>query len=184
MGLPEPVPSPHVDKLLVPARVMLPGPEHVGGFFALAPATPFRDGPESLLELLNGGSRVVPFIRAADEAVLLLSRDTIDWIEVDAHVDPAWVRPATFMVTREEHVQVRMLDGRKIEGRVSMELPEHLNRISDYLNLPEDFFPLATRAGTMLINKARLTGSGAPESASALRAGGRGIREVARRPIV
>jgi hypothetical protein len=135
---------------------MLPGSEHQAGTFALMPASPFRDGPESLLELLNANSHVVPFIRAADEAVILLSRATIDWVEVDGGVDPAWVRPTNFMVTREEQVQVRMLDGRKIEGRVSMELPEHLNRISDFLNTPEDFFPLATRVCTVLINKSRI----------------------------
>ena len=157
VGLPEPIPQSYVDKLLVPVRVMLPGPEHLGGCFALAPATPFRDGPEPLLELLNARSRVVPFIRAADAAVMLLSRETIDWVEVEVHVDPAWVRPATYMITREEHVQVRMLDGRKVEGRVSMELPENLNRISDFLNQDDDFFPLTTRAGTMLINKARIS---------------------------
>ena len=88
--------------------------------------------------------------------MLLLSRDTIDWVEVEPRVDPAWVRPASFIVTRDEHVQVRTLDGRKIEGRVSMELPEHLNRISDFLNLPEAYFALVTRAGTLLINKSRV----------------------------
>jgi hypothetical protein len=156
MGLPERVPGAYVDKLLVAVRVMLPGPEHLAGTFALTPASPFRDGPESLLELFNSDWRVVPFIRAADDAVMLLSRDTIEWVEVDSQVEPTWVRPATYLVTREEHVQVRMLDGRKVEGLVTMELPEHLNRISDFLNTHEDFFPLTTRACTMLINKSRI----------------------------
>ena len=156
MGLPESVPANYVGKLLIPVRIMLPGPEQLAGTFALTPASPFRDGPESLLELLNAGSRVVPFLLPTDNAVILLSRSSIDWVEVSAEVEPDRVRPATFMVTREEHVQVRMLDGRKVEGRVSMELPEHQNRISDFLNTPEDFFPLVTHAGTMLINKSRI----------------------------
>jgi hypothetical protein len=37
-----------------------------------------------------------------------------------------------------------------------MELPEHLNRISDFINQTDDFFPLATRSGVLLINKARI----------------------------
>ncbi len=157
MSLPEPLgPQPYVDKLLVAACVMLPGPEPVEGAFALSPASRLRDGPESLLELLNGEARVVPFIRAADEVVLLLARDAIDWVDVGPRVDRSRVRPVTFMITREEHVQVRLLDGRKVEGRLAMELPEHLNRVSDFLNQPEDFFALTARAGTMLINKSRV----------------------------
>jgi len=52
MGHPESIPSAHVDKLLLPARVILPGLEQLVGSFALLPASPFRDGPESLLELV------------------------------------------------------------------------------------------------------------------------------------
>ena len=149
----------YVEKLLVPARVALPGPEQVSGAFALSANSPLRPGPEPLLDLLNAPTRVVPFIRTADEVVLLLSRIAIDWVEVDRTVDPAWVRAASIVAAREEHVQVRMLDGRRIEGVVGMDLPEHLNRISDFLNLPEDFFSLATRSGIVLVNKARISGA-------------------------
>ena len=156
MGLPEHIPPSYLDKLLVPARVMLPGSGPLDGWFALSPATPFREGPESLLELLNSGVRVVPFIRDADDVVVLLSRDTIEWVEVGSEVDPAWVRPGSFIVTREEQVQVCMAGGQEFGGRVSLELPEHLNRVSDFLNQDDDFFPLAIERGTLLINKARL----------------------------
>ena len=37
-----------------------------------------------------------------------------------------------------------------------MELPEHLNRVSDFLNQLEDFFPLGAERGVLLINKSRL----------------------------
>ena len=156
MGLNERIPAPYIDKLLVPARLMLPGADAVEGSFALSPATPFREGPESLLELLNSETRVVPFIRESDSVVMLLSRLAIEWAEVRRDVDPAWVHPETFIVTREEHVQVRMLGGHELEGSVSMELPDHLNRVSDFLNQAEDFFLLATRRATLLVNKARL----------------------------
>ncbi len=156
MSLNEPVVPSYVEKLLVPARIALPGPEHVAGAFALSANSPFRPGPEPLLDLLNAPTRVVPFIRTGDDVVLLLSRLAIDWVEVDRSVDPAWVRPANIVVAREEHVQVRMLDGRRIEGIVAMDLPDHLNRISDFLNLPEDFTPLVTRSGIILVNKSRI----------------------------
>ena len=37
-----------------------------------------------------------------------------------------------------------------------MELPEDLNRASDFLNGDGDFYPLMTRDGTVLINKTRV----------------------------
>ena len=148
-----------VDKVMLPARVLMPGLEQLIGSFALSPASPHHDGPESLLELLNAPSRVVPIIRESDEAVVLVSRLSIDWVEVGADAAPELIRPRNYMVTREEHVQVRLLNGRLVEGRVTMELPEHLNRVSDFLNLPEDFFPLATRSCTMLFNKTRIAGA-------------------------
>ena len=149
----------YIEKLLVPARIALPGPEHVTGAFAVSARSPYRPGPESLLELLNAPARVVPFTRSADDVVLLLSRLAIDWVEVDHRVDPTWVRSTSIVISREEQVQVRLLDGRRIEGLVTMDLPEHLNRISDFLNLPDDFFPLTTRSGIVLVNKSRISGA-------------------------
>ena len=157
MALPERVLPSYVEKIAVPASVVLPGGDRIDGNFALSPAAPFRDGPETLLELLNGTDRVLPFT-LADGTVVLLSRPAIDWVEVEDGLDPSWVRPPTFWITREEEVELRLLDGRKIVGIVAMELPEHLNRISDYLNLPEDFFPVATRDGTRFVNKSRVAG--------------------------
>lgn len=159
MSLHEPASPTYVEKLLVPARVTMPGPEQIAGDFALSAHSPLRPGPEPLLDLLNAPTRVVPFIRRADEGVLLLSRLAIDWVEVERAVDPTWVRAASIVQEREEHVQVRMLDGRRIEGVVAIDLPEHLNRISDFLNLPQDFISLGTRSGLVLVNKCRIAGA-------------------------
>jgi len=158
MAFMDPLAPGYVDKLLVPAYATFPGPERVEGAFTVSARSPLRPGPESLLELLNSPQRMLPFIRSADDVVLLVARLSIDWVEVDPEVPGAHVRPATFLVTREEHVQVRLTDGRLVEGVVSMELPDHLNRISDYLNLDEDFFALTGPSGTVLINKARVQG--------------------------
>ena len=158
MSTPEEAQVPIVEKLMVPAKVMMPGPEQILGTFSLMPVSPSHLGPEALLDLLNAPTRMLPFIRWSDGTTLLLRRLAIDWVEVDGGIDPAWVRPRTFLVTREEHVQVRLIDGRLIEGRVSMELPDDMNRVSDFLNLPEEFFPLATRTGSVIVNKARIWG--------------------------
>jgi hypothetical protein len=51
---------------------------------------------------------------------------------------------------------VRLDGGETLEGVLQMELPEGFNRVSDYLNGPEDFFPLATPDGAYLVNKHRV----------------------------
>jgi len=158
MAQPELIPPSYVDKNLLPVRVVLPAAELIEGVVALSPTSPFRPGPETLLDMLNSGQRVLPVIRNADGAVVLVSRLAIEWIEVDHGVDLDLVRPQPYLVTREERVQVRQLDGRLCEGLVTMELPEHMNRVSDFLNLPEDFFRLETRTGTMVFNKTRIAG--------------------------
>lgn len=147
-----------VKKNHVPARVTQPGMEHLIGTFALAPRARSHEGPETLLELLNSPLRVIPFVRAADDAVLLLTRLGIDWVEADADVEPSWIRPRNAVVTREERVQIRLAEGRRIEGLLQVVLPEHLNRASDFLNTGDDFFPLITPNATVLVNKARVTG--------------------------
>lgn len=147
-----------VEKIRVPVRVHQAGAEKLQGWFALGPLARFHDGPETLLELLNTPGRVLPFVREPDEAVLLLNRLAILWVEAGADVEPDWIRPRSFSITREERVQVRFEDGRRIEGLLQMELPEDMNRASDYLNAAEDFFPLVTPGATAIIHKARVSG--------------------------
>jgi hypothetical protein len=149
--------QPFIEKIRVPVRVHQSGIEKIQGWFALGPQARFHDGPETLLELLNSPARVIPFVRAADEAVLLVQRQAILWVEAAAEVDPGWIRPPSFSVAREERVQVFFDDGRRMEGLLQMDLPEEMNRASDYLNGVDDFFPLITPGATAIIHKSRLS---------------------------
>ncbi len=148
----------YIEKIQVPVRVVQPGAENISGYFAVAPQAEQHDGPESVLDLLNAPTRMLPFVRAADGTVLLVSRLGIDWIEADASVEQALVRPRSYLVTREERVQVRLGNGRRIEGLLQMELPEQYNRASDFLNSAEDFFALLTPGTTVLVNKVHVSG--------------------------
>jgi hypothetical protein len=144
----------YIEKLRVTVRVSRGGEPAVEGIFSLSPHSARHAGPESLLELLDPPAGFLPFERIADEAVLLLSRPDITWVMAGTEVDPELVRPRTFRFTREERVRVCLRGGESLDGLIQMELPESLNRVSDYLNGPERFFPLATRQGTFLVNKA------------------------------
>lgn len=146
----------YVEKLRVAASVSLPGREPIGGYFALAPQAEFRLGPETLLERLNTHDRVVPFIRREDEATCLVARLTMEWVQAARDVDPLLVRPPSVLVAREEWVRLRFQGGAEVEGLLELELPETLNRATDFLNAPADFFPLLRRDGILLVNKHRL----------------------------
>jgi hypothetical protein len=143
----------YVHKLKVGARLQQPGEEPLDGFLSLAPTMRFREGPETLLERLNALDRVIPFHLRADQAVLLVNRVEIAWVAAGPGVGPERICPASYRVTREERVRLRLRDGTDLEGLLRMEMPEWYNRASDFMNADEDFFPLVTDAGIVLVNK-------------------------------
>jgi hypothetical protein len=146
----------YVGKLRVPVRLQLAGAEPLDGFLSVSPCSALYEGPETLLELLNAPQRALPFILESDESVLLVMRQHLDWVEAGEDADPELVSPRPFRVTLEEIVAVEWLDGVRLEGRLPMELPSGANRASNYMNSDDDFFPLVTESGTMLVNKLRL----------------------------
>jgi hypothetical protein len=143
----------YVNKLKVAAEVSQPNEEPAEGLFSLAPTMRFRAGPETLLERLNAPDRVLPFQRRSDDSVVLYNRLEIAWVAAGAGVSSEQICPGTFHVTREEKVQIRLRDGGELEGLLRMEMPEHYNRASDFMNAEEDFFPLVTSRGIVLVNK-------------------------------
>jgi hypothetical protein len=143
----------YIEKTRATVRISLGEKETLEGSIALAPRARYHDGPETILELLNSPVRVIPFARGKGDSVLLVTRLNIVWVAAAAGLDAPLVCPATYCVTREERVQVVFTDGSRVEGLIQMELPEHVNRASDFLNAAEDFFPLVTGSGTLLVNK-------------------------------
>jgi hypothetical protein len=145
-----------LEKERIPVRISLTGEDPMDGELSLAPIAEAHDGPESVLDILNGPARFVPFTRTEDQKVLLLSRANVNWVVTGPGVDPRRACPANFLVTREESVHVTFTDGRGIDGLIQMELPEGMNRASDFLNCPEEFFALRSRIGVVLVNKVRV----------------------------
>ena len=144
----------YIEKLQAAVRVSQTGEEPVDGWLSLSPQAEHHDGPETLLDLLNSSLRVLPLVRGEGQPVLLLMRTGVDWVMPAPDVARELVGPRTWRVTREERVEVRFLDGRRLEGLIQMELPDDLNRASDFLNGPDDFFALQTPFATLLVNKA------------------------------
>ena len=144
----------YIEKIHVTVRVSRPGESVLEGIVSLSPHSPSHAGPETLLELLNAPVAMLPFQRLSDDVTLLLSRADLQWLMAGPGVVPDLLRPLTFRFTREERVRVRLRGGEEFEGLLQMEMPEMINRASDYLNGPDPFFPLTTRQGILLIQKA------------------------------
>jgi hypothetical protein len=142
----------YIEKIRIPVQIARAACEPLAGWLSLAPRAEFRDGPETLLELLNGSNRVLPLVLPEGDTCLLL-RDAIEWVTVGPDAPGGLVAPAGFAVTCEERVQVRLQGGGHLDGILRMELPEHLNRASDFLNGAGDFFPLASGVRTLIVNK-------------------------------
>jgi len=157
----------YVEKIRVAVKLCMSGQEPMGGQLSLSPSAQFHAGPETLLERLNAHDRVIPFHRSEDDAVLLVSRIDIDWVAPGRGVDAELVCPRTYIVTREERVRVCLQGGEEIDGLLRMELPEMLNRASDFLNAADDFFPIATKKGVCLVNKLRVSSTRVYESSPA-----------------
>jgi hypothetical protein len=147
----------YIKKHQASVRVCLPGQDPIDGTLSLSPDSPFHSGPQTILELLNSQLRMIPFLLASsNDDVLLLTRVNIDWVVAGSGVEAELIQSRLLPITREENVLVTFSDGRVIDGFIQIELPEGMNRVSDYLNGPYDFFPLRTRLGVVCINKARV----------------------------
>lgn len=146
----------YIEKIRVPVRIALPGQAPVAGYLSLLPHSEHHAGPETILDRLNEPTRVVPFQRADDGAVLLVNRAQLDWVEAGADVEPGHLRTSSFRATREEHVNVRLTSGMEFEGVMPIEMPDEYNRASDYLNEDADFFLVECAGVTRIVNKQRV----------------------------
>lgn len=146
----------YISKLRAAVVVCPAGHEPIEGSLSLSPQAQFHEGPETILERLNVRERILPFHRREDGAVLLLTRLELEWVAAGRSVERDLVCPRTYQVTREEGVLVRFTSGAEMEGLLQMELPETVNRASDFMNGEEDFFPLVTTQGICLLNKHRV----------------------------
>jgi hypothetical protein len=152
-----PVPnSAYVAKLQVPVRLSQPQLAPRDGHFLLFPQHGNESRPESLLELLNSGRTVIPFILAGDHTVLLLTRLNVDWVAVGSNVDPALVFPPGLEHNRSERVELRFIDESRVDAHVEWYVGAGGNRLSDFLNTCDAFVASRTGFGTLIWNKHRI----------------------------
>jgi len=143
----------YISKLRVPVRVARALETPLDGVLCLSPSSAVHVGPETILERLNAPDRVLPVEPISGDGILLVARLDIEWVSPNPGIDYRMIGPTTFRVTHQERVLVRLRGGDSLEGVIQMELPEGYNRVSDFLNGSDDFFPLATAQGVFIVNK-------------------------------
>ncbi len=147
----------YISKIRVAVRLAIVGHLPMEGAFSLEPTAQHRAGPETILERLNSHARMIPFHRVEDDVTLLINRRDIEYVAAGDDVTMDYVMPPTYRITHQERVRVRLASGAELTGVLRLELPDDLNRVSDYLNGPEQFFPLATPGEVLLVNKRHLS---------------------------
>jgi hypothetical protein len=146
--------QPLIDRVRVPVRVALAGDAVREGWLALrSEAEPGR--PETLVELLNGGRHVLPFIEPG-ESVVLLTRLNLEWVATAPGVEANLVSPSHRSITRKQKVELHFMEGATIAGTIQWEAARQHLRVSDVLNGPGDFFPVLTESDVLIVNRLRV----------------------------
>lgn len=146
-----------VRKVRTAVRVSVPGLETIEGSIALDPRAEGHDGPQTLLERLNDDDRFIPVQRTGERDVMLVNPHDIETLEPLSNVPESLVVPPAFGARHEERVRVRFMSGRQVEGTLRYALPGDFNRVSDFMNGPDDFFALHLAHGVVLVNKRRVS---------------------------
>ncbi|WP_232293234.1 hypothetical protein [Stigmatella aurantiaca] len=140
-----------IPKRRVPAQLVLPGGETRQVHVFLNEATPGIPQGERLSDLLNGESKFVP--------VSDVARETVTFVN-SASIALAWVEAAhelreeeRLTILTEHEVEVRMVDGQKLQGLVTYLQPNDRSRLMDYLNGTPSFLRLIQGERMALINK-------------------------------
>lgn len=128
------------------------GESQLGQIFVME-RVPQHDGPETVLELLNRPEGFFAFQPAANEEVLLVSKQQTVSLSIDRQAPIA--DPARLSAARMLGVELTLAGGSTLSGWASAELPEGHSRLLDYLNEPhEAFFAVWTHAATHYVNRA------------------------------
>ena len=139
-----------IETLRKPARVFLVGGEILEGTFFLSPISISHKGPETVLELLSGERRYLPF-ETDQGKVVLVQKTNIVKILLDEE-PPDYVG-----AKKQTHITVRFVDQSSLEGRLSFLMPVGHSRVSDFLNSAGQFFYIHTNGGTYLVSQSHVS---------------------------
>lgn len=137
----------------IAANLLLAQGEPRPGQIFVMERVPQHDGPETVLELLNRPEGFFAFRPAADDDVLLVSKQQTISLSIDRQAPIA--DPARLSAARTLGVEIVLAGGSTVGGWASAELPDAHARLLDYLNEShEPFFAVWTHVATHYLNRA------------------------------
>ena len=139
---------PHTER--VKGRVVLAEGPAIEGDLHLQPRVAWRDGPETVLEMLNRRDRFFA-IGLPDGKASFVSKCQVAAVYHPDDCPPDQVERQR--TARRLAVKLVLVGGREIEGVVLSELPSGRGRALDFLNDKGDFFEVVTSAGPVCVNR-------------------------------
>jgi len=139
-----------VPKRRVLAQIVLPGGEAREVAVFLAEPPPGIEG-ERLSDLLNAEGQFIPAQDVATEAMTFLHGRAVAVARVSAAHELRDVDRLTLLT--EHEVEIRLVDGQKLQGLFTYAQPEGRARLTDYLNDSPPFLRLLQGDQVALVNK-------------------------------
>ena len=113
-------------------------------------------GPMRAAEWMNEATPFFPFVPGDGSGSFVLNRSEVLVCTFPAEADADLDDPDGDSGRLQKRVVVELRD-RKYEGEVTIDMPPHLRRLSDFLNRPDPFVIVSDGGRHHLIRKARIT---------------------------
>ncbi len=121
----------------------------------LSAGVPEYSESERLSDLLNSGARFIPAQDVATGKVTFLNSGAIAVARIDLEHE---LREEDRLTILTEHeVEIRLMDGQRLQGLIVYMQPEGRTRLNDYLNEAPQFISLIQDKRVALVNKRHVT---------------------------
>lgn len=150
----QPVSEFRVEKKRAVAELILTTGTIVKGCFFLWASSQFHEGPERVVDLLNGQAAFFPFELENGETALY-NRTQVVMVRLPPSVHEAQLDPGYAVATRRV-VSMLLTTGDRITGTVTVYRPQGRDRLSDYTRSDEMFRYVETGGPTLIVNSAHL----------------------------
>jgi hypothetical protein len=133
----------------VPVRVVLAEGLAILGDAHLQPRVAWRDGPETILEMLNRDEAFFAMTLAGGDVVFVSKAQ----VAVLAYHEAGGSDSERNSAARTIPLEVMMVGGAEHRGTALSELPPTRGRALDFLNAPEAFFLLIAADSNLCLNR-------------------------------
>ncbi len=148
-----------IPKVAVQVELTLEGGEQLAGHVHLLPVAGRHEGRETVLDLLTSPEHHFLPISGHDGPVRLVHQHRIVLARVSENADAG-----LGLGIGSEHDEVKEIpldlelaslppEWARVTGTIRLHMPPGHQRVLDFLNLDDDFFPIRTAAGLVLVNK-------------------------------